>query len=395
MKKFVIMISLIVTILIAMTGPVFGEEKDSDDNKSQDVNLADNAKSAILMEQDTGKILFNKKAHVKLPPASMTKVMTLLLIMEALDEGKLEKDEIIQVSENAASMGGSQIFLEAGEKMSVNDLLKGVAMASANDASVALAERIAGSEEAFVKMMNEKAKELGLENTLFQNSTGLPAENHYSTVYDMAIMAKELLTYESITKYTSKYEDYLRKGQENEFWLVNTNKLVKFYPSVDGLKTGYTNEAKYCLTATAKKNGMRVIAVVMGADSTKERNGAVTEMLDYAFNHFETKNLYKKGQTIKTLNLLKAEQKSIDLVTSEAVSTVHKKGESTKNINVSVVIKDDISLPFHKGEQAGTLIVKKDNKVVSKTPLVTNQKVETASFLTLLKRSMQKMVKSS
>src|SRR5690625_5068886 len=207
---------------------------------------------------------------------------------------------MVRISERASSMGGSQIFLEAGEEMSVNDLLKGIAVASGNDASVALAERIAGSEEAFVEKMNNKVKELKLKNTHFQNTTGLPAEDHYSTSHDIAIIAKELLKYESITEYTSLYEDYLRKGEENEFWLVNTNKLVKFYPGVDGLKTGFTNEAKYCLTATAKKHDMRVIAVVMGADKPKERNAAISNMLDYAFNHFETKNLFEKGDRKST-----------------------------------------------------------------------------------------------
>ncbi|MBP1949505.1 D-alanyl-D-alanine carboxypeptidase family protein [Virgibacillus litoralis] len=389
MKKFVLMTSIIFSILLATTGSIYGEENSSD----SELNLAPDAKSAILIERDTGKMLYDKNAHEKLPPASMTKVMTLLLIMEALDEDKIKKDEIIRISERAASMGGSQIFLETGEEMSVNDLLKGIAIASGNDASVALAERISGSEEAFVKKMNEKVKELGLENTLFQNTTGLPAKNHYSTVYDMAVMAKELLKYETITEYTSKYEDYLRKGQDNEFWLVNTNKLVKFYPGVDGLKTGYTNEAKYCLTATAEKNNMRVIAVVMGADTTKERNATVSQMLDYAFNHFETTNLYKKGQTITSLQLLKAEEKDINIVASESVSTIHKKGDPDGNIKASVELNTNLDLPMKKGSQVGQLVVKNNNKVVSKSPLIVDQDVKIASYLTLFKRSVQNMVK--
>ncbi|SDQ52874.1 D-alanyl-D-alanine carboxypeptidase family protein [Virgibacillus salinus] len=389
MKKFVLMTSIIFSILLATTGTIYGKENGSD----SELNLAPDAKSAILIERDTGKMLFDKNAHEKLPPASMTKVMTLLLIMEALDEGKIKKDEIIRISERAASMGGSQIFLETGEEMSVNDLLKGIAIASGNDASVALAERISGSEEAFVKKMNEKVKELGLENTLFQNTTGLPAKNHYSTVHDMAVMAKELLKYESITEYTSKYEDYLRKGQDNEFWLVNTNKLVKSYPGVDGLKTGYTNEAKYCLAATAEKNNMRVIAVVMGADTTKERNATVSQMLDYAFNHFETTKLYKKGQTITSLQLLKAEEKDINIVASESISTIHKKGDQDGDIKASVELNTNLDLPMKKGSQVGQLVVKNNNKVVSKSPLVVDHDVNIASYLTLFKRSVQNMVK--
>src|SRR5690625_4741622 len=346
MKKYSLFISITFLLTFILATPAAAETE-----QSQPETLADGAKSAILMERDTGEILFDKNSHEKLPPASMTKTMTLLLIMEALEAGTLKKDEMIRVSEKAASMGGSQIFLEAGEEMSVNDLLKGIAVASGNDASVALAERIAGSEEAFVEKMNNKVKELKLKNTHFQNTTGLPAEDHYSTSHDMAIIAKELLKYESITEYTSLYEDYLRKGEENEFWLVNTNKLVKFYPGVDGLKTGFTNEAKYCLTATAKKHDMRVIAVVMGADKPKERNAAISNMLDYAFNHFETKNLFEKGQTITNLKDLKAENKNINIVASQSISTLHKKGESTEDITTSVVLDDKLSLPIKKGEQ--------------------------------------------
>ncbi|TFJ93759.1 D-alanyl-D-alanine carboxypeptidase family protein [Lentibacillus salicampi] len=391
MKKFVLLTSIIFSILF-MPFTVFGEENEGD-NTDQELNLAPDARSAILIERDTGEMLFDKNAHKKLPPASMTKVMTLLLIMEALDQGKIEKDETIRVSERAASMGGSQIFLEAGEEMSVNDLLKGVAVASGNDASVALAERISGSEKAFVEQMNKKAEALGLENTQFQNVTGLPTENHYSTAHDMAVMSKELLKYESITNYTSIYEDYLRKGEENEFWLVNTNKLVKSYPGVDGLKTGYTNEAKYCLTATAEKSDMRMIAVVMGADTTKERNASISGMLDYAFNHYETKNLYEKGQTITTLDMLKAEDPSIDVTASESISTIHRKGEKDKKVSTSVNLKSDIELPISKGDEVGELVIKNNGKTLSKSPLIVDYDVEEASYLTLLKRTAQNMVK--
>ena len=226
--------------------------------------LAEKATSAIVIERDTGEVLFEKNSHEKLPPASMTKIMTMLLIMEAIDNGSLSYDDKVRTSEYAASMGGSQVFLEPGEEMTVTDMLKAIAVASGNDASVAMAEHIAGTEEEFVAMMNEKAKELGLENTNFMNTNGLPAADHYTTSYDLAMISKELLKYEDITKFTGIYEDYLRADTDNKFWLVNTNKLVRFYPGVDGLKTGYTREAMYCLTATAEKNDMRVISVIMG-----------------------------------------------------------------------------------------------------------------------------------
>lgn len=389
MKK-IVLLSIMLLCVFAMTLPVAAEEKSSDNSKA---NLAKGADSAILLERDTGKLLFDKNAHEKLPPASMTKIMTLLLIMEQLEKGSLKLDETVRVSERAASMGGSQIFLEAGEEMTVNDLLKGIAIASGNDASVAMAERVAGSEEEFVSLMNKKVKELKLKDTKFQNTTGLPADDHYSTAYDMAIIAKELLKYESITNYTSVYEDYLRKGQENEFWLVNTNKLVRFYPGVDGLKTGFTNEAKYCLTATAEKDGMRVIAVVMGAKTTKERNASVSEMLDYAFNKFQTNKLFEKGDVITTLRLTKAEKKQNDVVASESISTLHAKGDSVDNITTEVKMKQDLVLPIKKGDHVGTLIVKDGDKVLSESQLTVKDTIEKASYYTLMKRSLQKLVK--
>lgn len=278
--------------------------------------------------------------------------------------------------------------------MSVDDLLKGIAVASGNDASVAIAERLAGSEEAFVKRMNEKVKELGLKNTKFQNTTGLPSDDHYSTSYDMAMIAKELLKYEDITNYTSIYEDYLRKGKENEFWLVNTNKLVKFYPGVDGLKTGYTNEAKYCLTATAEKNDMRVIAVVMGANTTKERNATISSMLDFAFNQFETQQLFEKDQVVSNLKLIKAEEDNIEIIVPESVSTLHKKGESTEEVTTEMKLKEKFTLPINRGDEVGTLTVKNGNEIISEIPLTVNNDVTQASYFTLLKRTLQEMAKN-
>ena len=231
--------------------------------------LVTDSQSAIVIEQSTGTILYDKNMHDKLAPASMTKIMTMLLIMEEIDQGRLKLEDLVRTSEYAASMGGSQIFLEEGEQMTVEDMLTAISIASANDASVAMAEKIAGSEEDFVKKMNHRVKELGLKNTKFQNSTGLPVKDHYSTAYDMAIIAKELLRYEEITDFTKQYEAYLREDTDKKFWLVNTNKLVKFYPGVDGLKTGFTRDAMYCLTATAKKDDMRVITVVFGASDRK------------------------------------------------------------------------------------------------------------------------------
>ncbi|RCW64856.1 D-alanyl-D-alanine carboxypeptidase family protein [Saliterribacillus persicus] len=354
--------------------------------------LAKDAKSAILIEQRTGAILYDKKAHQVLPPASMTKLMTLLLIMEELDKETITLDENIRVSEHAASMGGSQIFLEAGEEMKVEDLLKGIAIASANDASVALAERIAGTEDAFVKKMNLKARELGLENTNFKNPTGLPAAEHKSTAYDMAIIAKELLNYKEITSYTGKYEDYLRKGQENEFWLVNTNKLVKFYDGVDGLKTGYTNEAKYCLTATANKNNMRTIAVVMGAETSKERNQSVSTLLDFAYQNYEAIKLYEKGDKVTDLKILKAKKNNYDVVLKEDIFLIRKKEEKNNSYETKWELSKNIVPPLQKEEKIGMLGIFQDGKKIGEGELIVEQKIEKANLIQLFRTSMHELM---
>ena len=270
MKKILILLLLFISI------PLVKAEETED--------LAPNAKSAIMIEASTGEILFQKNKDEKLAPASMTKMMSMLLIMEEIENGNLKWNEMITTSEKASSMGGSQIFLKVGEKMTVEDLLKGVAIASGNDAVVALAERVSGSEEQFVKRMNTRAQDLGLKNTNFINATGLTADNHYSSAYDMSLIAKELVKHEKILEFTSTYEDYLRKDTKSPFWLVNTNRLVRFKEGVDGLKTGFTDEAGYCLTATMKKDNMRLITVVMKEENTSKRSADTTKMLDYGFN---------------------------------------------------------------------------------------------------------------
>lgn len=376
------MVSLMMAAFLLTTFAIpsaFAEEKSA--------QLVEGAKSAILIERDTGTILYDKNSNEELPPASMTKIMTMLLIMEALDEGKLDMNEKIRTSEYAASMGGSQIFLEPGEEMTTKQMLQGIAIGSGNDASVAMAERIAGSEEAFVEMMNKKVKELGLKNTKFQNTTGLPANDHYSTAHDMAMMAKELLKYKEITKFTGTYEAYLRENTEKKFWLVNTNKLVRFYPGVDGLKTGFTNEAKYCLTATAEKDGMRVIAVVFGAQTSKERNAQVSKMLDYAFSQYKTHPVYERNVSIGKAEISKGNKKAIKVVTSEPISILTKKGENIEDAKKQVSIQKNIKAPVQKGDQVGTLEIVREGKIVVKSPLVASENVREATWWELYKRA--------
>lgn len=362
--------------------------------ETADVDLAKNAKAALLLERDTGTILYAKNEHEKLAPASLTKVMTLLLIMEAIERKELALTDIVTVSERASSMGGSQVFLEAGEEMTVEDLIKAIAIASANDASVALAEEIAGTEEMFVQRMNEKVTELQLENTKFQNASGLPAKDHYTTAHDIAIMSKELLKYDDIVNYTSIYEDYLRKGEENEFWLVNTNKLVRFHPHVDGLKTGYTSEAKFCLTASALKDDMRVVAVVMGADSSKERNAIVSEMINYAFSNYETKKIYDKDEKVATIRNIRTKDIAYDVKTGEQISLLYEKGKrDEQDIKTEVVLHDHDTLPIKRGDEVGILYVKRDDKVVVEAPLTVTEPIERATVFDHLKRNIKQMTK--
>ena len=310
MKKFlIILICLFIPINIyaSDTGPIEGNELEVIGEVKEDKGLAGNAKSAILIDASTGEVLFEKNSHEKLAPASMTKMMSMLLILEAIENKVINWDDIITVSENASGMGGSQILLETNEKMSVHDLFKGVAVASGNDAVVALAEATYGTVDNFVSEMNKKAKKLGLKDTNFKNVHGLDVENHYSSSYDMALIAKELARHEKVFEFTSIYEDYLRKGTPREFWLTNTNKLVRFYTGVDGLKTGYTPEAGYCLTATIKKDDMRLISVVMGEPSSTVRNKETTELLNYGFSQYKTTNVARKGQVITEIELPKSE----------------------------------------------------------------------------------------
>jgi len=358
----------------------------AEETKEQ-IDLAPNAVASVLMDADTGTIIAGKNMDAKLPPASITKVMTMLLVMEALDRGQIKLDEKVRASEYAASMGGSQIFLEAGEEMTVEDLLKGVALASGNDASVALAERIAGTEEAFVKKMNERARELGMKNTNFVNCNGLPAENHYSSARDIAIMSRELLKYEQVTKYTGLYQDYLRKDAPNPFWLVNTNKLVRFYSGADGLKTGYTSEAKYCLAATAKRDNLRVIAVVLGEPDSKTRNAEVTKMFDYAFNQYTNYPIFKTGDSMGTLKVNKGHIREVPLVARHQYSVLMKKGEAGDGMRHELKLDSGLKAPIAKGQSIGKLVVYKGDQVISEFPIESPVDVKKASWWTLLKRT--------
>lgn len=327
---------------------------------AEDLKLAESSEAAILIEASTGEIIFEKNSHERREPASMTKMMSMLIILESIDKGIISWDEIVTVSENASSMGGSQILLETNEKMSVSDLFKGIAVASGNDAVVALAEKIAGTEDMFVDMMNKRAKELGLVDTNFENCHGLHDANHYSSAYDMSIIAREIVKHEKLFEYTSIYEDYLRQNTDRKIWLVNTNKLVRFYDGVDGLKTGYTKEAGYCLTATAKKNNMRVIAVVMGEPDSQTRNKEVSEMLDYVFAQYEVEEILSKDSVLDEVKVSKGKQEYIEIIPTEEITFLNKKTEPKKNATFELNV-GTLSAPLKVGDKVGTITIKEDN----------------------------------
>lgn len=377
MKKI---ISTFLIILFIFPTMVFASDTVLVDNEITDI--APNAKSAILIEATTGKIIYEKNSHEKLAPASMTKIMSMLLIMENIDKGVIKWNDKVTASANASSMGGSQILLETGEQMTVYDLFKGIAVASGNDAVVALSEYIAGSEEEFVNLMNQKVKELGLKDTVFKNPHGLDTANHYSSAYDMSIIAKELVKHEKVFEFTSIYEDYLRKGTKRELWLVNTNKLVRFNPIVDGLKTGYTKEAGYCLTATAKKNDMRLISVVMGEPDTKVRSSETTSLLDYGFAKYKAMKVVDKNTVIDKLKIEKASNKNVNIVPIENYSVITEKTNKIGKITYDLKL-NSIKLPIKKGSKIGKIIVKEDNKKIKELDVTVKEDLKKANILQL------------
>jgi D-alanyl-D-alanine carboxypeptidase (penicillin-binding protein 5/6) len=334
------------------------------------------AKSAILIEAETGEILYEKDIHKPLPPASVTKVMTLLLAIEAIDSGKIKVTDKVVTSKHAFDMGGTQIYLEVGEEMTVDDLMKAIAMNSANDASVALAEYIAGTEENFVEMMNKRAKELGAKNTTFKNATGLPEEGHLTTVYDIAMISRELVKHPSIFKYMTNKIDSLRGGK---FSLINTNKLLWRYKGVDGIKTGSTSEALYCMAATAKRGDTRLIAVVFGAPDSETRFNETAKLLDYGFANFESIKVASKGEVLGEIRVLKGNKEKVEAVSIKDEYVVVKKGEG-KNIKKQLELKDYVKAPVDKNSPVGTVKILLEGKVVKKFDVYPAEEVKKANL---------------
>ena len=353
------------------------------------VEMDISAKSAILVDFNTGKVLYSKNENEPLAMASMTKVMSMLLIMEKIDEGSLKYDDIVEISTESSSMGGSQIFLNPGDKYKVIDLLKGVAMASANDAVVALAEKTYGSKEHFIEAMNKKAESLGLKNTHFVNVHGLDEEGHYSSAYDMSVMARELLKHEKILDFTRVYEEYLTKPDGSQIWLVNTNKLVRFYDGVDGLKTGFTQNAGYCLTATGKKNNLRLISVVMGEESIEKRSSDTVKLLNYGFNTFKVNLIKNKSEILGKVNVQKGKKENVDVVLVNDLIELLNASDKPSNYKFKILV-DKITAPVKKGDVIGKVKVLNDNGIlISEVDITVNENVLKANLWDLFKRNLK------
>ncbi len=347
--------------------------------------LSLSGKSAVLIEQSTKTVLYENQKDERLPPASVTKIMTLLLIVEAIENEKITLEDTVVCSEYAASMGGSQVFLEPGEEMTVHELLKAISVASANDACVMMGEHLAGSIDGFVEMMNQKAKQLNMNNTNFVNCTGLPAENHYTSAYDIALMSAELLKYPLIKDYTTIWMDTLRNGQ---FGLSNTNKLIRFYNGATGLKTGSTDEALFCLSASAKRNDMELIAVVLGAPTSKERFEDATKLLDYGFAKWGTVSLSQDNH-LNPVNVLKGLLPAVELESLEGINAVVEKGRET-DVEQRIELPEYVNAPVTKGQQIGEVIFTLDGNEIYRQSIVASYDVNKAGFIfyfkSLLKR---------
>lgn len=376
MKRLIsVLLCFLIVIPFAVTA--FAEEGDS-------VTSSLTAKSAILMEQSTGQVLLSKNPDEKLQPASITKIMTLLLVMEALDEGKITLSDSVTASKNAESKGGTQIWLKEGEQMSVDNLIKATVIASANDACTALGEYITGDEPSFVALMNKRAKELGMNNTNFENCSGLDdtTDNHYSTARDIALMSRELMTHEKIREYTTIWMDSLRDGKTE---LVNTNKLVRFYEGTTGLKTGTTSKAGHCVSATAMRDGMELIAVVLGSDSGTNRFEDAKKLLNWGFSNYSVYQPKADSSLITNVSVLFGKQDSVTPVVLSAPSVLIKKG-GENSVTQRVDICLDVEAPVEKGQKLGTVFFEIDGKEIASCNIISENYIERRSFFFVFSR---------
>lgn len=368
-----------------------GEQGKAGETNNSGMKLA--AKAAVLIDGSTGKVLFEQDSHKELPPASVTKVMTMLLTMEAVERGQIKLTDIITISERAASMGGSQMYMEVGEQHTLEELLEGIAIVSANDACVAVAEYVAGSEEIFVEQMNARARELGMRDTNFVNTNGLPVANHYTSAYDIGLMSCHLIKHEETKKWFNTWQKTIKvglPGKEKEFGLTNTNKLIKAYPGANGIKTGFTAEAGYCLSASATKEDTTLIAVALGCETAKIRTAEISKLFNYGFAMFQSVEVAARGQVLKSVELIKGEPYKVNAVTREKVTVVVPKGKA-EAASCKAIINKDIKLPLVAGDEIGKLKVYVDDREVAEYALVAQKSVERASLLTYYIRKIKRL----
>lgn len=373
-----IICAFLATAFLTLNIPVYAEQP----------NLALNAKSTLLMEASTGQVLYESNADEQLPIASVTKIMTMLLIMEAIDDGKIKLDDIVTASERAKSMGGSTMFLETGEQLSVNDMLKGIAVASANDGCVAMAEHLAGSVESFVDQMNQRAVELGMTNTHFINTNGLDADEHYSSARDVAIMSRELIKHSIIFNYTTIWTDSLRDGK---FGLANTNRLIRFYPGANGLKTGSTSKAQCCLSATAFRDDMQLIAVVLGAPTSNDRFNSAKALLDYGFATYSISKQVSKDEEIGSVPISGGVVDAVAGVSRDDIAMLMSKG-SKAQIEKNIILEENLSAPIEKGQVIGSVEVIIDGECNNKTDIIAAESVDKKPFFYLFKELFGKFL---
>lgn len=391
MKKILIILLLLLNIIIILSNNIIKastDEKSLENNYSyvspydNELVLKSNTISSIVMEVDTKQVLYSNEENVKRPPASLTKLLTMDLVLEALSNNKIKLDDIVVTSKLASSMGGSQIFLQEGEKMCVNDLFKSMVIASANDAAVALAEKVDNSVNEFVRHMNEYSTTLGCKNSNFVNPTGLPEDNHETTAYDLALIACDILSkYEdTIIPYSSCYEDYIRTNTSNPFWLVNTNKLIKTHHYIDGLKTGWTKEAGYCLCATGRIDNMRLVCVVMNCKTIEERNEYVVSLLNRAFNTYKKTKLISKDEVIKEVSNVLSIPSKYSIIPSNDVYYVCDKTIKEDNFRKEIQIYNEINTD---DEVVGKICVFDKDQLIGYTNLIISTKVHKTSFIKL------------
>lgn len=402
MKKKVISCCIVAAILISgfMGSDQFKPEERSVSIVTARVQPAENtqmkvdAKAAVLMDAESGQVLFAQDAHKKLPPASVTKVMTMLLILEACDIGKINMNDTVTISDRAASMGGSQMYMEPGEQHTVEELLMGVAMVSANDACVALAEYLAGSVEVFVERMNKRAEELEMKDTSFVNTNGLPVADHFTSAYDIAVMSRALMEFPETEKWFTKWQAKMKvglPGKEKEFGLTNTNRLIKIYPGATGVKTGFTQDAGYCLSGSAEREGTRLIGVILGAKTSQIRFAEITKLLNYGFATYETVPIGKKGQKQKALKMEKGMPRVIHVVLDDDVSVLVKKGKR-KSITTKIEMDGYVNPPLEKDQKLGELVVYQDGKERERFPIVASVSAKKSSIKDLYIQMMKKII---